>query len=99
MQQALEESGVGSIKELKEFYVNDIVAYYRQTYRKVAKLYEEYKAKKRHRTTSGSASRFGAGGNGDLSRVSGSVLDFNDKITNLGDEELPIDDFMSHNDL
>lgn len=44
--QALEESGIGTIDEIKTFYTNDIIHYYRQTYKKVSKLYDEYKAKK-----------------------------------------------------
>jgi len=43
--QAFEESGIGTVQELKEFYMNDILNYYRQTYKKVNKLYEEYKNK------------------------------------------------------
>ena len=44
--QALDESGIGTIDEIKTFYTNDIIHYYRQTYKKVSKLYDEYKAKK-----------------------------------------------------
>lgn len=40
------ESGFGSISEIKEFYLNDIILYYRNTYKKVNKMYEEYKARK-----------------------------------------------------
>ena len=46
VEQALEESGIGTIQEIKDFYVNDIIHYYKQTYKKVSKLYEDYKAEK-----------------------------------------------------
>lgn len=44
--QALEESGIGTIEDIKKYYTNDIIHYFKQTYSKVSKLYEEYKAKK-----------------------------------------------------
>lgn len=40
------ESGFGSISEIKEFYLNDVILYYKNTYKKVNKLYEDYKARK-----------------------------------------------------
>ncbi len=46
LEQALMESGIGTIQDIKDFYINDIINYYRQTYRKVSKMYEEYRAKK-----------------------------------------------------
>lgn len=46
LEQALIESGIGTIQEIKDFYINDIINYYRQTYKKVSKMYDEYRAKK-----------------------------------------------------
>ncbi|CAF1068702.1 unnamed protein product [Brachionus calyciflorus] len=46
IEQALVESGIGKINDIKEFYINDILLYYKDTYKKVSKLYDEYKARK-----------------------------------------------------
>ena len=45
-QQALKELGIGSIVDIKNFYLNDVINYHQQTYQKVSKLYEDFKARK-----------------------------------------------------
>ncbi len=46
MKQAFEELGIGTINDIKNFYLNDIINYHQETYKKVCKLYDEFKAKK-----------------------------------------------------
>ncbi len=48
----MEESGIGTIEDIKKYYMNDIIHYFKQTYAKVSKLYEEYKAKKLEKESS-----------------------------------------------
>ena len=65
MEQTFAESGIGTLKDLKRFYVNDIINYYQQTYRKVTHLYEAYKVSKEQRNrmcTSSATESSGSGG-------------------------------------
>ena len=44
--QAFEELKIGSIEEIKNFYLNDVIHYHNETFKKVSKLYEQFKEKK-----------------------------------------------------
>ena len=44
--QVFEELGIGSIENLKGFYQNEIINYHHETFKKVSKLYKDYKARK-----------------------------------------------------
>jgi hypothetical protein len=93
IQQALEESGIGTIQEIKHFYVNDILTYYRQTYRKVSKMYAEYKARKQAEKNEIKNNE----ANFAYSIVHSSNRNENDFIIN--EQEFQIEQFMSENDL
>ena len=83
--QALEESGIGTIGDIKTYYTNDIIHYFRQTYSKVSKLYDEYKAKQLA---------------DKLSKESSSLAD-NDlnSIQFKNENDLKLEQFMKDNDL
>jgi hypothetical protein len=46
MKQAFEELGIGTVEDLKNFYQNEIINYHHETFKKVSKLYKDYKARK-----------------------------------------------------
>ena len=84
--QALEESGIGTIDELKTFYTHDIIHYYRHTYKKVAKLYEQYKAKKL-------ADKLKAKNTVNPSEAAGASVQLKNE------QDLKLEQFMKDNDL
>lgn len=86
VEQALQELGLGSIKNLKDYYLNDIVVYYRTTYDKVNKMYEAYKK-----------SKMGLKPDGNTDLNLGSQMDTDQRETNHSD--LEIDEFMKNNEL
>ena len=45
-QQALKELGIVSLLDIKNFYLNDIINYHQETYKKVYKFYEQFKLRK-----------------------------------------------------
>ncbi len=47
LKQALSELGIGTVADIKQFYVNDIIKYHRETFQKVNKLYTEFKLRKK----------------------------------------------------
>jgi hypothetical protein len=105
VQQALEESGIGTIQEIKDFYVNDIIAYYRQTYKKVAKLYEEHKAKRHAEMTeakkSNSSELFGPNSiHSSVYTVGSARNDNNEDFSFIKTEQdAAMEEFMNENDL
>ncbi len=46
LKQALEELGIGTIADIKQFYVNDIIKYHCETFEKVNRLYREFKERR-----------------------------------------------------
>lgn len=46
MKQAFDELGIGSVDAIRNFYQNDIINYHQETFKKVTKLYDDYKARK-----------------------------------------------------
>ena len=97
VQQALEESGIGTIQELKDFYVNDVVNYYRQTYKKVSRLYEEHKAAKLSAMDTEPNSAYSS--NAPTSHGYGNAKSNGDESFLKTDQELQIEQFMKENDL
>jgi hypothetical protein len=84
MEQAISEFGLGSVKDIKEFYINDVVIYFRETYRKVNKLYDEYKERKAQKQQQAAKCK-----------DSDNKSDF----LNTKNENDAIDEFMKDNDL
>ena len=58
MKQAFEELGIGTVDDLKNFYQNEIINYHHDTFKKVTKLYEEYKKRKQAEKKNVNASLF-----------------------------------------
>ncbi len=85
VEQALAESGIGTISDIKTYYTNDIIHYFKQTYAKVSKLYEEYKAKKLA---------------DKLEKESSSLFDKDLNNMQINNEnDLKLEQFMKENDL
>lgn len=84
------ESGLGSIRDLKDYYLNDIVLYYRSTYDKVNKMYEAYKR-----------SKYGYKMEGDGTDGEGMIHSPLDIGEHDGDpnDDLEMDEFMKNNEL
>jgi hypothetical protein len=104
IQQALEESGIGTIQEIKDFYANDIISYYRQTYKKVSKLYEEYKLKKQtERAESVKSNEFFRSGpnsihsSGNVGSAKNETLEEINFIDNK--HHMQMEQFMNENDM
>ena len=75
------------MEKLKEFYLNDVIQYHRQTYKKVNKLYQEHKKKRM-------AER--------LAKKSGQQqmdAEASDLAENKTDNEIKMEEFMRENDL
>lgn len=51
---------------MKQFYINDVILYYKNTYKKVSKLYDEYKARKSGHACKNTDMSLGMGTNSKL---------------------------------
>ena len=76
--------GIGSIQEIKNFYINDVINFHRQAYNKVSKLYDEYKAKKIAESLEAEAKG---------KRIAGNLMH------KKSEGEIKVDELMRENDL